>query len=171
MDFTGDCPDTTPNGLYVPGTVDFATLDSSGNLSYEYSYNDDSGNLTISAGNISGFGGWDWSASDVTPGLDLWHSSPQCPNCGNIWNGANNAVIGASIYTGAGIVIVVGAPAAVTAYSATSDALLELEAASPGTVNATADIIRSVISPLGATPPATMGGLIVRAIIVWRRSQ
>jgi RHS repeat-associated protein len=80
---------------------------------------------------------------------------------------AYKVVKAGTIYTAAGVGTVIAAPVAVEAYSATGDALLELEA-SPEDINAVWDIVRSVLSPMSTTPPSTVGGAIVRGII-WLR--
>jgi RHS repeat-associated protein len=62
---TGDCISGGDNGLYVDGTVSYASIDSNGNLSYGYNNN----NGGITSDNVPGFGGWDWSTPDS--GWDL----------------------------------------------------------------------------------------------------
>ncbi len=105
---------------------------------------------------------------DDQVGMDIWHSSTQCPTCGNIFSSARDWVTAGTIYTGAGIVTVVAAPAfpaVADAYYAVNDYALELEAESPGTIKATADVIRSLLSPMSTTPPSTVSGFTMRAIM------
>jgi hypothetical protein len=95
-------------------------------------------------------------------GMDIWHTGKP------IFGSASDWVTAGTIYTGAGIVTVVAAPAApavADAYYAVNDYALELEAESPGTIKATADVIRSLLSPMSTTPPSTVSGFTMRGIM------
>jgi len=94
----------------------------------------------------------------------------QCPDCnvGRTFRSASDWVTAGTIYTGTGIVAVVAAPAGVAAFDATQELAVDLETASPGSMKAIADIMRSVLSPMSTTPPSTPGGFLVRAILWFR---
>jgi RHS repeat-associated protein len=104
----GDCVSEDDDGLYVPGSVVNASLDSAGNLSYQYTYLNDDGNLILSPdpSTIGGFAGWDWPDTSLQGSIASQMANPAfCPSCAPIGNGALNMV-----YVGTGVVVVEAAP-------------------------------------------------------------
>jgi RHS repeat-associated protein len=98
------------------------------------------------------------SPADTQVGMDIWHSGPQCPGCGEIWNSANTWAVGAEIGTGALVSapFALGLPAAV---SGGYDVLLGWTMAHPGVVLGAMDVM-NVLSPVPYAP-ATAAGMIV----------
>jgi len=103
----GDCYSEGDNGLYVPGTVDYASIDSNGNLTYEYNYLDSNGLLTLSPGGISGFGGWDWGDHSLD---NTWLGQMRDSGDLQVIISANDWVTVGAIYTGLGAATVVASP-------------------------------------------------------------
>lgn len=97
---------------------------------------------------------------DVPVGMDIWHNSKQCPNCGNVWRDANQITDPRTIalwYGGSaieGLLLVPSAGAAVS--SSIYNSWLSFEYAFPG---ATADIIKMVTPPT-SIPSTSPGGVV-----------
>jgi RHS repeat-associated protein len=87
----GDCLSDSDNGLYVdnvPGTVIYAQLDSSGNLSYTFASLGPNGDPLFIQNSVGGFASWDFS--DPNPLFGSGNSSaPNNPNC----SGSNAQVV------------------------------------------------------------------------------
>ena len=99
-------------------------------------------------------------SNDILVENDLWHNSPQCQNCGNIWSNANQVTDPRTIalwYGGSaieGLLLVPSAGAAVS--SSIYDTWLGFEYAFPG---ATADTIQMLTPP--SSIPSTIPGAVV----------
>ncbi len=101
-------------------------------------------------------------------GMDIWHSSAQCPNCGKIFGSARDWVTAGTIETGLGIGTVVAAPAVPEIGAAVDVAKEEIVLAfadDPRAWQGTLDVVQGVFRP--TSTPTTPEGIAIRIIMMY----